>query len=444
MTMIAEDTGTDPRKATWWVIGGMTLIAPGSGLMATFTPTRLKLLDFSEGEVGMVVTGFSIGLLLGCFFAGPLVRRVGHIRALAFFCSLAGLSILAMSAEPSLPLWTVARVATGFSSTAIFVAAQSWLNEISPSDQRGRVMSIFYVLYIIGIGLGSLIMSRLNLDMATAFILGAGFYMTAIIPFAFTPAPTPPPPERAGIDLRAAFEISPLGVVASAAAGALTMSFYGIGPVYALLEGFDKEQVGLLMAAAPLGNIVLQLPMGLLSDKLDRRRVLVVAALVAGAAALMVGLLDLRATGGLVLVILAFMLLAGSMETLYSVGSAHANDHAAPGQHVSLAATLLLAWSVGAIAGPAVGSALLGNFQPGSLFLLFAGTAGSFVLYTLWRMTRRPTPPQEAQEDFVAVSATAPIQAHPEAYVEEMAEMMEEAEIAASEAQPKENDDSPR
>jgi MFS family permease len=196
MTMIAEDTGTDPRKATWWVIGGMTLIAPGSGLMATFTPTRLKLLDFSEGEVGMVVTGFSIGLLLGCFFAGPLVRRVGHIRALAFFCSLAGLSILAMSAEPSLHLWTVARVATGFSSTAIFVAAQSWLNEISPSDQRGRVMSIFYVLYIIGIGLGSLIMSRLNLDMATAFILGAGFYMTAIIPFVFTPAPTPPPPGR--------------------------------------------------------------------------------------------------------------------------------------------------------------------------------------------------------------------------------------------------------
>ncbi len=441
MTMMREDVGAAQRKATWWVIGGMTLIAPGSGLMATFTPTRLKLLGFGELEVGIVVTAFSVGLLMGCFFAGPLVRRVGHIRALAFFCSLAGLSILAMSMEPSLPLWSTARLLTGFCSTAIFVASQSWLNEISPSDQRGRVLSIFYVLYIIGIGLGSLIMSRVDLEASTAFILGAGFYSCAIIPFVFTPAPTPPPPERASIDIRAAFAISPLGFVASAAAGALSMTFYGVGPVYALLEGFSKEQVGLLMAAAPLGNLALQLPMGLWSDKLDRRKVLIFAALMATGAALLVGLLNLQAMGGIVLVAIAFMALAGSTETLYSVGAAHSNDHAEPGQHVSLAATLLLAWSLGAIAGPIVGSLLLENFEPGALFLMFAVTAGLFTLYTLWRMTRRPTPPQESQEDFVAVSATAPIQAQPEAYVEEMAEMIEEAETAATLAEEAEKDD---
>jgi len=440
MTMMLEEDGADQRKATWWVIGGMTLIAPGSGLMATFTPTRLKLLGFSEVEVGIVVTAFSVGLLVGCFFAGPLVRRVGHIRALAFFCSLAGLSILVMSLEPSLLLWSAGRMATGFSATAIFVAAQSWLNEISPSRERGRILSVFYVLYIIALGSGSLIMSRLDMDGSAPFTLAAGFYILAIIPFAFTPAPTPPPPENARIDLRAAFAISPLGFVASAAAGALTMTFYGIGPVYALLEGFDKEQVGLLMAAAPLGNLFLQLPMGVCSDKLDRRRVLAFAAFLAAVAALTVGLVDLQSIGGLVLVAVAFMALAGSMETLYSVGAAHANDHAAPGQHVSLAATLLLAWSLGAIVGPAAGSVLLGSYEPGSLFLLFAAMACLFTLYTLWRMTRRPTPPQDAQEDFVAVSATAPIQAHPEAYVEEMAEMMEEAESAAA-AESAEKDD---
>lgn len=426
--MILEEDGADQRKATWWVIGGMTLIAPGSGLMATFTPTRLKLLGFGEGEVGIVVTAFSVGLLFGCFFAGPVVRRIGHIRALAIFCSIGGLSILAMSLEPSLSLWSAARLATGFSATAIFVAAQSWLNEISPSHERGRILSIFYVLYIVALGSGSLIMSRLDMETSTAFVLGAGFYMVAIIPFAFTPAPTPPPPENASLNLRVAFAISPLGFVASAAAGALTMTFYGVGPVYALLEGFDQEQVGLLMAAAPLGNLFLQLPMGMWSDKLDRRRVLAFASLLALGAALTVGLADLRAMGGLLLVAAAFMALAGSMETLYSVGAAHANDHAAPGQHVSLAATLLLAWSLGAIAGPAIGSVLLENFEPGSLFLMFAATAALFLLYTSWRMTRRPEPPQETQEGFVAVSATGPLQAQPDAYVEEMAEMMEEAE----------------
>lgn len=436
MTMMVQESGADQRKATWWVIGGMTLIAPGSGLMATFTPTRLKLLGFGEAEVGMVVTAFSIGLLLGCFFAGPIVRRVGHIRALALFCSLAGLSILVMSLEPSLLLWSAGRMATGFSATAIFVAAQSWLNEISPSRERGRILSIFYVLYIVALGSGSLIMSRLDMASATPFILGAGFYIVAVIPFAFTPAPTPPPPEHGNIDMRAAFAISPLGFVASAAAGALTMTFYGVGPVYALLEGFDKEQVGLLMAAAPLGNLFLQLPMGMWSDKLDRRHILAFAAFLAACAALTVGLVDLHSIGGLILVAAVFMALAGSMETLYSVGAAHANDHAEPGQHVSLAATLLLAWSLGAIAGPVVGSVLLENYQPGSLFLMFAATAAAFVVYTLWRMTRRPMPPQEAQEDFVAVSATAPIQAHPEAYMEEMAERMEEAEAAAEDVAP--------
>ena len=432
MTMISDDDGVDQQKATWWVIGGMSLIAPGAGLMATFTPTRLKLLGFGEGEVGIVVTAFSIGLLLGCFFAGRLVRRIGHIRALAFFCSLAGLSILAMSFEPSLPLWALARLATGFASTAIFIASQSWLNEISPSDQRGRVLSIFYVIYIIGIGLGSLIMSRLDLDASTAFVLGAAFYMTAIVPFVFTPAPTPPPPEQAGMDLRGAFRISPLGFVASAAAGALTMTFYGVGPVYALLEGFGKQQVGILMAIAPLGNLILQLPMGLWSDKYDRRRILALAAVLTTASALIVGLLDLSALGGLFLVAAVFMVLAGSMETLYSVGAAHANDHAEQGQHVSLASSLILAWSIGAIAGPPVGSILLENFDPGALFLMFAAVSGLFVLYTFWRMSRRSVPPQETQEDFVAVSATAPIQAQPEAYVEEMADMMEEAENAAT------------
>lgn len=430
--MISEEDGADQQKATWWVIGGMSLIAPGAGLMATFTPTRLKLLGFAEGEVGIVVTGFSIGLLLGCFFAGRLVRRIGHIRALAFFCCLAGLSILLMSVEPSLSLWTVARVATGFASTAIFIASQSWLNEISPTEKRGRILSIFYVLYIIGIGLGSFIMSRLDLDATSAFIIGAGFYMTAIIPFVFTPAPTPPPPEQAGMDLRAAFVISPLGFVASAAAGALTMSFYGVGPVYALLEGFDKQQVGILMALAPLGNIALQLPMGLWSDRYDRRRILALAAVMTTAAALIVGLLDLPMIGGIALVAMAFMVLAGSMETLYSVGAAHANDHAEPGQHVSLASSLILAWSLGAIAGPMLGSVLLENFEPGSLFLMFAGTTGLFVIYTFWRMSRRPAAPQDGHEDFVAVSATAPIQAQPEAYVEEMAELMDGAEDGAA------------
>ena len=420
MTMLSDDGAAAQRSATWWVIGGMTLIAPGAGLLSTFTPTRLKLLGFSEAEVGAVVTAFSVGLIAGCFFGGPLVRRIGHIRALALLCSIAGLSIMAMSLTPSTPLWSACRAATGFAATGIFVAAQSWLNEISPSEIRGRVLSTFYVLYVIGIGAGAAIVGVIDLTGPAAFFAGAAFYIVAIVPFSFTPAPTPPPPESASIDIRTAMAISPLGVMGSALAGALTMSLYGIGPVYGLLEGFSATEVSLLMALAPAGNLFIQLPFGFLSDRFDRRFIVLVASAGAAVAAMAVGVLDLRGIGGLVLVLAVFAVLAGCMETLYSVSSAHANDRAVAGQHVSLSATLMFAWSLGALAGPAAGTTLLATLQPGSLFLMYTAICGLFIVFVLWRKTKRGTVADDLQEDFVVVSATAPIQAHPDAYVDEL------------------------
>ena len=422
MTMLSDDGAQAQQSATWWVIGGMTLIAPGAGLMATFTPTRLKLLGFSEAEIGIVVTAFSVGLIAGCFFGGPLVRRIGHIRALALLCCLGGLSIMAMSVTPSTPLWSVCRALTGFCGTGIFIAAQSWLNEISPSERRGRVLSTFYVLYVIGIGAGSAIVGVIDLESSTAYLAGAAFYVIAVLPFAFTPAPTPAPPEHASIDLRAALQISPLGLLGSAVAGAMTMAFYGVGPVYGLLQGFSTAEVAILMALAPAGNLFVQLPFGFVSDRMDRRIVLLVVSIGGIAAGTLIGLLDLRAIGGLVFVVGLFAVLAGCMETIYSVSAAHANDRAVPGQHVSLAGTLLFAWSLGAFAGPAGGTVFLATLEPGSLFLMFAAAFLAFSLFILWRFTKRGEPADAVQEDFVVVSATAPIQAHPDAYVEELAD----------------------
>jgi len=433
MTMLSDDGSQAQQSATWWVIGGMTLIAPGAGLMATFTPTRLKLLEFSEAEIGIVVTAFSVGLIAGCFFGGPLVRRIGHIRALALLCCLGGLSIMAMSVTPSTPLWSVCRALTGFCGTGIFVAAQSWLNEISPSDRRGRVLSTFYVLYVIGIGAGSAIVGVIDLDSTAAYLAGAAFYVVAVLPFAFTPAPTPPPPEHASIDLKTAMRISPLGLLGSAVAGAMTMAFYGVGPVYGLLQGFSAAEVAVLMALAPAGNLFVQLPFGFVSDRLDRRAVLLVVSVGGLLAATLIGVLDLRAIGGLVLVVGLFALLAGCMETIYSVSAAHANDRAVPGQHVSLAGTLLFAWSLGAFAGPAAGTIFLATLEPGSLFLMFAAACLIFGLFILWRFTQRATPVDALQEDFVVVSATAPIQAHPDAYVEELADSAEDNAPAGDE-----------
>src|SRR5690606_24862541 len=185
-----------------------------------------------------------------------------------------------------------ARALYGFAICGLFIVAQSWLNDAVSNDIRGRVMAVFYVSYIVGLGFGSWLMGLLDITGAAAPLIGIAFTALSILPVGLTRLPPPPPPESASVAFARAWSISPVGVAGMLAVGGLSMMIGGFAPIHATALGFTQREVATLMFAVPLGTLIFQLPFGWLSDRTDRRYVLVGAAAIVVVAGVLAGIFD--------------------------------------------------------------------------------------------------------------------------------------------------------
>ncbi len=404
-----EPTGADrpapvsPYVQVAGLVGAMGCIALGNGLITTFVPIRLDAADFTQGRVGIVVTAYAVGLLLGCLLSGRLVRGYGHVRAFTALAALGTISTLLLAVRVDLGSWTVLRLAGGFCTTGMFMTAQSWLNAVTLSQWRGRVMALFYVTYTMGLALGALTMNRIDIAGPTALMLLAGLYAAAVVPVALTRLTQPAPPERINVDLRRVYRVSPVGLAGAFVSGGLGMTMMGVGPMYGTAVGLAPAAIALAMAALQGGNLVIQWPLGGLSDRIDRRRVILGAAGGVGAVSLAV-----LGAGPQPLWLLAalFAVWGGLAESLYTVATAHANDHAEADDYVMVSSTILVVWATGATVGPALATLTLERFGPDGLWGFFALEAALFAGFVAWRMTRRVEP--ETQESFQAWPASSP------------------------------------
>jgi len=388
------------------VIIATAFTAAGNGMMSTFVPVRLDLEGVSPDAVGLVVTAYAAGMLLGCLFSGHAIRRVGHIRAFATFAAAGTISALLLSAWATVPAWFGLRLLGGFCTTGIFIAAQAWLNEVTWSERRGRVMALFYLAYTVSIGLGALIMRHVAADTTTPFLLLAGLYAAAVLPVALTRLETPPPPERIAVRLSQVWRISPVGLIGAFASGSLGMTMVGVGPMYGTAIGLDAADIALTIAALQGGNLVIQWPLGWLSDRLDRRHVIAGAA--AAVALVSVAIL---ATGGTSLLALVFLfgLWGGLAESIYAVSTAHANDRTASGDYVVVSSTVLVMWATGSTLGPLLATAAMRGFGPAGIWLFFITVSASFALFVAWRSRHRAGVADREQEHFHTVAASPQI-----------------------------------
>ncbi len=388
------------------VIVATALTAAGNGMMATFVPIRLDLAGSSQDAVGVVVTAYAVGMLLGCIFSGHLIRAVGHIRAFTAFAAIGTIATLLMSGWVTVPMWLVLRLAGGFCTTAMFITAQSWLNEVCETDYRGRVMSMFYLGYTVSLGLGALIMSRVAADTATPFLIHAGLYAASVIPIALTRLQTPPAPERIAVRLREVYRISPVGLVGAYASGSLGMTMMGVGPMYGTAIGLSAQDIALTMAALQVGNLAIQWPLGWLSDRTDRRYVIVGAAfcvVVVSFAILVAG------DATLLLLVFLFGLWGGLAESIYAVSTAHANDRTRTGDYVVVSSTVLVVWATGSTVGPMLATGAIRLLGPAGIWIFFIAVSGLFAAFVAWRLLRRAGPREAQQEPFHAVPASPQI-----------------------------------
>lgn len=407
----AVATSTEaPRAATLVavasVIMSMACAAVGNGLMFAYIPVRLGLSGFDPTWAGLILTGLSAGGIAGCLLTGLLVRRVGHARAFMIFSALIVLSNASIGAGVHPVLWIAARALYGFAICGMFIVGQSWLNDAVANSVRGRVMAIFYVSYIVGLGVGSWLMGLLDISGASIPLIGIAFTALSILPVGLTRLPPPPPPERASVAFARAWAISPVGVAGMLAVGGLSMMIAGFAPIHATASGFSQSQVATLMFAMPLGTLIFQLPFGWVSDRIDRRYVLVAASLLVVVAGIAAGIFDGSA---LPLMIVIYMVWSGASESIYSLSSAHANDRATKDDLVALSSTMLFAWSVSGFIVPALGTALTAVFGTAAFMAIAIVIGAAFSVFVVVRIARNPAVPADETGSFAPMTAQVPL-----------------------------------
>ncbi len=391
-------------RANWALFIGILVLMLGHGLQGSLTGVRAAMADFPTAVTGIVMSGYYIGFLGGSTLVPALIRRVGHVRVFAALSSLASCTILVQSVEVDPVTWFLMRFGTGVALCGIFLTAESWLNSKATNEFRGQILSAYMVIQLGGVAGGQFLLNLASPGGFQLFVLVSVLLSLGVIPMLLTATPAPTISASRRVGLRELYRSSPLGAMAIFSIGVAQGGLYGIGPVYARNIGLSVAGISLFMALAVLGGMLFQWPLGVLSDRFDRRRVIAVttflAALVGFAAAFASG------TPPWPLFVL-FFLWAGLSLPMYSMCVAHANDFMTPDQMVGASGALLLANGAGAILGPILSSSIMQAIGPWG-FPLFIGAIHALIgVFALWRMTRRAAKPLALQGPTITVSSSA-------------------------------------
>jgi MFS family permease len=376
---------------------GMALLTLGAGLQATLLGVRATLEGFSTFVTGVIMAGYYVGFVAGSVAAPALVRRVGHIRVFAALTATAAATILVQGVFIGPWAWVALRVVSGLCFAGIYVVAESWLNDRAEQRSRGVLLSSYMIVIYAGLGSGQLLLNVDDPGGLVLFILIGILISLAVVPMALTAqrAPDFSLPHR--VSFRELLAISPLGAAGALFSGATAATLFSLGPVYAASSGLDTAAVATFMASSILPAIVLQLPLGRLSDRVDRRSVLIaiaVGAAVSAAVAMQIGAAS-------PLFFLAAAVYGGLSLTTYAVCLAHVNDHLQPAQMVAASATVLLANGIGSVLGPLLVSGAMQVAGPGAFFGSVIVLHTTFASYAAWRKRRTDAVPGEDKGRFV-------------------------------------------
>ena len=362
------------------------ILLMGNGLQGTLIPVRGNIEQFAAYELGLLGTGYFAGFTLGCVFGPMLLRRGGHIRTFMAMASVASVLALlhAMLLDPI--MWSVFRGLTGFCFAVLYVVIESWLNEKAPNEQRGTIFSIYSVINLTVITAGQMMIGLGDPAAFGLFAVASVLVSLATLPVAFTTSSAPATPPFVMPNVFELYRNSPVGFGGCLAIGLGNGAFWTLAPVFAQDRGLDVAGVGLFMSAVVVGGALLQWPLGSLSDRTDRRYVIILTSLIGAAAALVMSLAP--GVEGMWLMVVGAAYGAGALP-LYALVVAHANDHARPEDMVKMSSGLLLTFGAGAAVGPLIASFAGTLIEGETLFLYTAFVHGALIAFVVWRIRKR-------------------------------------------------------
>jgi len=379
------------------LLRGTAFLLAASGLHGLLLPLRGQAEGFSTAALGLMGTAWAAGFVAGCYLAPHLVRRAGHVRAFGTFAACAAIIALGTGLVIDEIVWIALRACTGFVMAGAFMVIESWLNEKATNENRGTVFGLYMMVTYGSIMVGQMTVALADVGQASLFMVVGILFCLSLIPTAVSTQATPQPLQNVSLDLRRLYANSPVAFAGCFLIGIANGAWGTLGAVYGARIGISTAEIALMMSLVVVAGAVLQMPVGRISDKTDRRYVL--AACAAGAALL--GIVVFVATPRSGAFVIALTAAYGALAyTLYSLAVAHANDHASAGEFAKVSGGLLLLYGYGTMAGPVLGAVLMDAMRPESLFLATALAHAAIGAYTLLRIRRRAPVPLDEREAF--------------------------------------------
>lgn len=387
--------------SAWAILLGLTLMQVGNSMQATLMGVRGSIEGFTTLQLSLISSAYFLGFLFGSRLSPWMIQRVGHVRVFAALGSFVSATLILYPVLTHPYAWIFLRVLIGFSICGIYVTTESWLNNASTNDNRGQVLSAYLMAQMVGLISGQALLSLGDPSGFIVFIIPSVLVSLAFAPILLAVQPTPAFEATRPMRVSQVYQASPLGFVGIILLGFIYAAQFGMSAVYATKAGLSLAQTSLFVSCFFIGGMVFQYPIGWLSDRMDRR-ILILALAISGSLSSLVGIF-LGDTFEWVLA--AAVLTGGFGQPLYGLLIAYVNDYLDVEDMAAASGGLLFANGLAAIVGPPIVGFMLEQFGARGFWVFLMLVTLILAGYSAWRITRRQSVYAE-QEDYDAVSYT--------------------------------------
>lgn len=386
---------------SWPLLLGVMLLMVGNGVQSSLLGIRGAIEGFSTFELSVVMSAYYLGFLGGSRLAPEMIRRVGHVRVFAALGSLISAVLVLYPLLLDWTAWSGMRVIVGFSFSVIYVTAESWLNNTASNETRGQALSAYMIVQMLGIIAAQGLLSVGDPGGFALFIIPSVLVSLAFMPILLADVPAPIFNQIRPMSFRKLFATSPLGCVGMLLTGGVFSAMFGMSSVWGAMIGLTIGQIAAFVAALYIGGLVLQYPIGWISDQLDRRVLVMWMSAIGAVVMLFAAFVALPFN----LILIVAVLLGGTINPLYSLLIAHTNDFLGKEDMAAASAGLIFLNGFGAIFGPLITGWLMGAMGASGFFLFIGALFAALAGYAAWRMMRRATP--EGSSGYAGLTPTA-------------------------------------
>lgn len=381
-------------RSIFALLASYGILLLSNGLFGTIVAIRTKSEAFPEALIGIVMSGYFVGMLLSSLQAVKIVASIGHIRAFASFASIASTVALAHLLWINPGFWFILRLISGFCMGGMIVVTEGWLNERATNKNRGNILSLYMITTYACAGLAQLLLMLGSTNANRLFIIVSMLYSFALLPILMTQSQAPMPSQPRRANIKQLFNTSSVGMVGTFMVGILNGIFYGLMPIYAYSLGLSLEQTAIFIALSLASGMLLQLPLGKLSDKVDRRYVMAFSALMTSVACYR---LFTANNDNMTWLYVAAVFYGSVAFSINPICIAHVNDLAPADERTQTASGLLMLYGIGAVIGPLLGGLIM-PFGVNYIFLLSGIVALIFGVYALIRTIVKPRHGQQKRK----------------------------------------------